>query len=143
MPETLKRWYTTLSLKLLRVKRALARCTGDDAWLAEWFALLLGFIALTGAVILLLRNNGKSVRSWHSITLNAAVSALAAVTRSMILMAVASCLSQYKWIWFKEQPRPLPDFEVINQASRGPSGALRLLGKNIYETLKYDRKKKK
>jgi hypothetical protein len=86
-----------------------------------------GLFRILSACYILWRNDGAPVRTWHNITLNAAVSILATLTRGMILISTASCLGQYKWIWFKEQRRPLPDFEVINEASKGPTGALRLL----------------
>ncbi|KAJ0341233.1 hypothetical protein COL154_008993 [Colletotrichum chrysophilum] len=36
-------------------------------------------------------------------------------------------LSQYKWNWYKKSPRPLADFRVFDEASRGPWGSLKLL----------------
>ncbi|OCK99405.1 uncharacterized protein K441DRAFT_652915 [Cenococcum geophilum 1.58] len=102
-----------------------------DTWFAEASALCISVCALAGIYGLLKHYNGKPVVAWHQVTLNAAVSTLATLARTLMLLAVASCLGQCKWIWFNKQLEPLPDFELINEAARGPSGASRLLLRTI------------
>jgi len=102
-----------------------------DTWFAEASALCISVCALAGIYGLLKHYNGKPVVAWHQVTLNAAVSTLATLARTLMLLAVASCLGQCKWIWFNKQLEPLPDFELINEAARGPSGAFRLLLRTI------------
>ena len=44
-----------------------------------------------------------------------------------MLLTVAECLSQSKWILFRKKPRKLFDFYSIDAASRGPLGSLNWL----------------
>lgn len=103
-----------------------------DFWIAECAALSLSSGSILGICWLLYHFDGTPNRKWHDVPLNAAVSTLTTLARGMILMVMASCLGQYKWIWFKQQLRPLTDFELINEASRGPAGSMRLLGETAW-----------
>lgn len=98
-----------------------------DTWRLECVAIGASIMSLTTIVILLARYDGTPILEWHGITLNATVSSLSTVVRGMLLLSVGSCLSQFKWIWFNKRLQPLPDFEKINEAARGPLGSLRLL----------------
>ncbi|OCL08202.1 hypothetical protein AOQ84DRAFT_278825, partial [Glonium stellatum] len=53
------------------------------------------------------------------ITLNAFVSLLAAIAKGSMLVPVTTYISQPKWHWFS-RPRNLKDFEIFDDASRGP-----------------------
>ncbi|KAF2792355.1 hypothetical protein K505DRAFT_210984, partial [Melanomma pulvis-pyrius CBS 109.77] len=44
-----------------------------------------------------------------------------------LLVPVASCIGQLKWLWFKAKPRKTTDLERFDMASRGPEGSLKLL----------------
>ncbi|KAI0815971.1 hypothetical protein GGR55DRAFT_631245 [Xylaria sp. FL0064] len=44
-----------------------------------------------------------------------------------MMVPVASCLSQLKWKHFTSRPRPLDQFQVMDDASRGPWGSFMLL----------------
>ena len=43
------------------------------------------------------------------------------------LLIIASCVGQSKWRHFQKKPSRLQDFDTFDEASRGPSGALKLL----------------
>ena len=43
-----------------------------------------------------------------------------------MLVAVNESISQLKWLWFRE-PRMLQDIQVFDDASRGPTGAVKLM----------------
>jgi hypothetical protein len=43
------------------------------------------------------------------------------------MVPVAACLSQLKWSHFMSRPSPLNQFQVIDDASRGPWGSFLLL----------------
>ncbi|KAK7931155.1 hypothetical protein PG985_001867 [Apiospora marii] len=38
-------------------------------------------------------------------------------------------MSQLKWVWFSSKPRPLADFQLYDEASRGPWGGVKILFK--------------
>jgi hypothetical protein len=121
---------------LSSVKGWLARLPAtENLWFAECCALFYSLGSIFGIFALLFTYNGTPNREWNNVTLNAVVYTLTTFSRSMILLAMASCSGQYKWIWFNEQPRPLPDFEVINEASRGPAGSLSLLLRTTWRVL--------
>jgi len=111
--------------------------TTPNTWFAESMALSVSFFSLLGICSLLQRYDRTPVVEWHRVNLNAAVSALATLSRGMMLLSTASCLGQLKWIWFNEKLQPLHDFEIINEAARGPSGALRLLFKGRISLSRY------
>jgi hypothetical protein len=69
-----------------------------DTWIPEILALFISaasIIAIT--VILLSYNTTKSPELPYGITLNAIVSILAVVSRSMLIFAVSMCIGQLKW----------------------------------------------
>ncbi|KAF2831517.1 hypothetical protein CC86DRAFT_463392 [Ophiobolus disseminans] len=43
------------------------------------------------------------------------------------MLAVAGCISQLKWLYFKHSARSLNDIQIFDDASRGPLGAFELL----------------
>ena len=58
---------------------------------------------------------------------NTVVSALSTLAKSSMLMVVGQGLGQLKWQHFERRPRRLFDFDVFENASRGPLGSLLLL----------------
>jgi hypothetical protein len=84
--------------------------------------------ALLAIVAVLFAYNGKSMTHWNAwLRLNTVVSALATLAKSSMLMVFGQGLGQLKWQHFEQCPRHLLDFEVFENASRGPWGSLRLL----------------
>lgn len=47
--------------------------------------------------------------------------------KGFLMVAIASCLGQAKWLWYSDQRHSLHDFQVFDQASHGPWGSLLLL----------------
>jgi hypothetical protein len=69
-----------------------------------------------------------SLSSWHSvISLNALISTLATISKASLMLAVAACISQLKWLYFESAPHRIQDIQIFDNASRGPLGALNLL----------------
>lgn len=64
------------------------------------------------------------------ISLNATVAALVTAAESLALLAVSACIGQWKWIYYRSETRPLEDLDTIDDASRGPYGAVLLLAKS-------------
>ncbi|KAI9929323.1 hypothetical protein ASPWEDRAFT_28805 [Aspergillus wentii DTO 134E9] len=79
--------------------------------------LLFGFLGYV---------NGMAYERWeYSISPNAVVSVIAAFAKASMLIPVSACLSQLKWKQDRqERPMQLYHFHVLDQASRGPWGAL-------------------
>lgn len=71
----------------------------------------------------------KPQPEWASkITLNMVISLLTTLSWGFMMYVVASCISQLKWNYFTGRHR-LFDFEVFDQASRGPMGAANFLAR--------------
>ncbi|KAI0534816.1 hypothetical protein GGR58DRAFT_504911 [Xylaria digitata] len=95
-------------------------------WLTEIAALTASTLLILSLIIVLTVYDGKTVFSWHGVTLNAIVSILATSSKASMLLAVEELISQWKWILF-HTPRTLWDFERIDSASRGPLGSLAVM----------------
>lgn len=63
------------------------------------------------------------------ITINGFISVFSVCAKAALILPTAEGLGQLKWSHFKEKPRPLMDIERIDLASRGPYGAVLLLGR--------------
>ncbi|KAL8719255.1 MAG: hypothetical protein Q9225_003714 [Loekoesia sp. 1 TL-2023] len=99
-----------------------------DWWAGELLANLLSIIAFFAIIIVVHKYDGHPLpRLPHDVTLNFVVSTLATITKSTLLLAVASALGQFKWLWMSSRPRRLQDLQVFDEASRGPLGAAKLL----------------
>ena len=69
----------------------------------------------------------KSVPEWpYGITLGALVSVLATIATVGLAEPLAAGLGQTKWIWYTKE-RGLADFELVDEASRGPIGSIWLV----------------
>lgn len=99
-----------------------------DSWALECTALAISGISLTSIGIMLGVYNDRPLSSWsHTISLNTALSTLGTVMKGFMMVSVGSCLGQLKWIWYAQQKQKLHDFQVFDQASRGPWGSVLLL----------------
>ncbi|KAI0430672.1 hypothetical protein F5Y09DRAFT_341386 [Xylaria sp. FL1042] len=97
-------------------------------WLPELVALLLSAASLITIGVLLVVYHGRTVSSFpDGITLNAVVAVLTAAYKAALLYTVSSAIGQSKWNLFSTRAQRLRDFEHIDEASRGPQGALRAL----------------
>lgn len=98
------------------------------SWIWETLSLLLSISCITAVLILLLFYDNKPIPTWRFLTLNTAISILAVVAKSALLVPVAEVISQQKWYWFwGDDARPLSDFQRHDAASRGPWGSFVLL----------------
>ncbi|KAL3297287.1 Carboxylic ester hydrolase [Colletotrichum asianum] len=100
------------------------------AWWQEILCCAISIVSLVVLIVFLHIFNGKPLPAWPSgITVNAVVAFLSTIARTAFLIPVVEGLSQCKWNWFKQKSRPLKDFDLFDQASRGPWGGLILLGR--------------
>lgn len=99
-------------------------------WWWEILTWSVGTIATLTIILILIAFNNKPFSMWHSrVSLNAIISALSQLSQSALIVAVASCIGQQKWTWFKTS-RKLNDLKDFDDASRGPEGSLRFLFKH-------------
>ncbi|KAI9696315.1 MAG: hypothetical protein M1820_008157 [Bogoriella megaspora] len=99
-----------------------------ESWVWEVASLVLSVSSFAAIAITVGLFNNKPPSSWKfDLTLNGVVSFLAVLNKAALVMPVASCISQLKWIWFASKARRLEDFEDFDEASRGPLGSLKLL----------------
>lgn len=96
----------------------------------EMVCLVLATGSLVALTVLLQTYNDHQVPDWTlgrtEITLNAVVSILSTLFRSLLSIPVAQSISQLCWVWYK-QPRSLRDACYYDSASRGPWGSVQLL----------------
>jgi hypothetical protein len=68
------------------------------------------------------------------ISLNTVIAFISTLSRTALLVPVASCISQLKWIYLIRSPHTLREVQVFDNASRGPWGSLELIWKLHYRT---------
>jgi len=99
-----------------------------DSWALSYAALSLSFALLASVLFILGYYNGRPLSDWqHPLSFNTVLSILATVMKGSTMLATTTALSQSKWTWYHTSKRPLQDFRVFDDASRGPLGAAQLL----------------
>jgi hypothetical protein len=98
-------------------------------WLLEIISWTLSAACMTGIIIVLFVYKDKGIPKWPlNLTLNAYISVLAKISSAALLLPVSEALGQLKWSWFnKGNSKKMWDFEIFDNASRGPWGSLLLL----------------
>ena len=99
-----------------------------DWWMGELLAILLSLVAFGGLCFVLLKYDGQTLPTLpHNVSLTFVVSTLAMISKSSLLLAVASAFGQFKWLWMSSKQPSLQDLQIFDEASRGPLGAAKLL----------------
>jgi hypothetical protein len=103
-----------------------------ERWLLEIISWLISAICMGAIVATLIVLQDKPSSKWPfdgvGLTLNAFVSILSRIAGAALLLPVAEALGQLKWIWFiRGDSKKMWDFEMFDNASRGPWGAFLLL----------------
>jgi hypothetical protein len=98
-------------------------------WLLEIVSWLLSATCMAGILIMLFVYKDKRIPNWPlGLTLNAYISVLSKIASAGLLLPVSEALGQLKWSWFnKGNSKKMWDFEIFDNASRGPWGSLLLL----------------
>ncbi|KAI0097210.1 hypothetical protein GGR51DRAFT_541861 [Nemania sp. FL0031] len=97
-------------------------------WWWEIAAALLSITSLIFLFILLYKNDGRRLQSWPlPIQPNSLIAVLTTIAKTSMMVPVAACLSQLKWSHFLKRSRPLDQFQIMDDASRGPWGSFLLL----------------
>jgi hypothetical protein len=80
--------------------------------------------AIVGVLIFL---RDEKLPKWPlGLTLNSYISILSKIAGAALLLPTTEALGQLKWGWF-QKPRKMVDFEIFDEASRGPWGSLMLI----------------
>ena len=94
----------------------------------EILAWVFSFFCIAAVVAVLFYFDGRELSEWpFSITLNAFIAIFAGFAKSALLVPTAEALGQLKWDWYRNKPKKMMDFEILDSASRGPWGSLVLL----------------
>ncbi|KAF2119205.1 hypothetical protein BDV96DRAFT_472440, partial [Lophiotrema nucula] len=106
-------------------------------WLVEIISWSLSAACMGGIVAMLLVYKNDRVPRWPlGLTLNAYISVLAKVASASLLLPVSEALGQLKWSWFRgDNSKKMWDFELFDNASRGPWGSFLLLVRTKGTTL--------
>jgi hypothetical protein len=100
-------------------------------WFLEILALAVGLVCQGAIIAILIVMHDKPLHLWtdrlNPLTLNAAISVLSTTAKSLALFAIAPCIGQLKWLYFKGISRPLRHLGYFDEAGKGPLGALQIL----------------
>ncbi|KAK1723861.1 uncharacterized protein BDZ83DRAFT_579897 [Colletotrichum acutatum] len=99
-------------------------------WALEISCIALSTVLLAVIIVVLLKYDSQKQPNWPlDATLNSFLALFTTLAKAAFMVPVCACISQSQWAWFNKNSvtRPLYDFEVIDQASRGAWGSLILL----------------
>jgi hypothetical protein len=99
-----------------------------DSLIGEAIAMVLSMGCLVAIAIIVSLYDGEALPQWRGgVTLNTVVSVLSTTARSGMIFVVSATMGQLKWCWLGHSRRRLLDMQVMDDASRGPMGAARIL----------------
>jgi hypothetical protein len=101
-------------------------------WLMEVLSWLFSALCMGAVIGVLIYLKDDSLSKWAlaektGLTLNAYISILSKMAGAAMILPVSEALGQLKWSWFLEHSKQMWDFEIFDNASRGPWGAMLLL----------------
>ncbi|PVH91779.1 hypothetical protein DM02DRAFT_545137 [Periconia macrospinosa] len=97
-------------------------------WLLEIICWWVSAICMAVIIGFLVHYKGKRIPNWPgSLTLNAFIAILSKVSGAALILPVSEALGQLKWTWFQGHSKTMWDFEIFDNASRGPWGSFLLL----------------
>ena len=101
-----------------------------DTWIPEYVAAFVSLGSMIAIIAILAVYDGQSLNAWtfpDNVTINAVISVLNTVSKTSMTFALASALGQWRWIFLRAKSRSLMTFMLIDGASQGPLGSLRLI----------------
>jgi hypothetical protein len=97
-------------------------------WLLEIISWILSALCMAGIVGILIFLKDEKLPNWpFGLTLNAYISVLSKIAGAALLLPTSEALGQLKWSWFQDTSKTMWDFEIFDNASRGPWGSFMLL----------------
>ena len=99
-----------------------------DSWIGEAVVMALSIGCLAAIAIIVNIYDGAPLPQWRGgVTLNTVIAVLSTTARSGMIFVVSATMGQLKWCWLGQTRRRLVDMQVMDDASRGPLGATRIL----------------
>lgn len=104
-----------------------------QSWLRGWWfeilAVLTSLCCTAGIIIILIVVENNLLDDWKLpyLSIPTTLSILTTASKSALAFAVSGAISQHKWLHFRNGSRRLIDFDLFDQASRGPYGSVFLL----------------
>lgn len=101
-------------------------------WLLEILSWLFSAVCMGAVIGVLIYLQDESLSKWTiaektHLTLNTYISILSKMAGAALILPVSEALGQLKWSWFLEHSKQMWDFEIFDNASRGPWGSMLLL----------------
>ena len=101
-------------------------------WLLELISWLFSALCMGAVIGVLIYLKDDSLSKWTlaektGLTLNTYISILSKMAGAALILPVSEALGQLKWSWFLEHSKQMWDFEIFDNASRGPWGSMLLL----------------
>ncbi|KAF1936729.1 hypothetical protein EJ02DRAFT_506389 [Clathrospora elynae] len=101
-------------------------------WLLELVSWLFSAVCMAAIIGVLIKLKDEPLNKWTlaeqtGLTLNTYISILSKMAGAALILPVSEALGQLKWSWFLEHSKQMWDFEIFDNASRGPWGSLLLL----------------
>ncbi|KAF2654709.1 hypothetical protein K491DRAFT_716834 [Lophiostoma macrostomum CBS 122681] len=115
-----------------RLKRKLWKYNTSGSVIMKWSLEIISWsvsaVCMAGIIGVLFVYKDKRIPNWPlGLTLNAYISVLSKIASAGLLLPVSEALGQLKWSWFNKGSKKIWDFEIFDNASRGPWGSLLLL----------------
>lgn len=101
-------------------------------WLLELISWIFSALCMSAIVGVLIYLQDDKLSNWTldkrtGLTLNAYISVLSKMAGASLILPVSEALGQLKWSWFLQHSKQMWDFEIFDNASRGPWGSFLLL----------------
>lgn len=101
-------------------------------WLFELISWTFSAVCMAAVIGVLITYKDDPLSNWSladktGLTLNAYISILSKMAGAALILPVSEALGQLKWSWFQQNSKQMWDFEIFDNASRGPWGSLLLL----------------
>jgi hypothetical protein len=101
-------------------------------WLLEIISWIFSAVCMTAVIAVLIYLKDDPLSKWSlaektGLTLNAYISILSKMAGAALILPVSEALGQLKWSWFQQNSKQMWDFEIFDNASRGPWGSVLLL----------------
>jgi hypothetical protein len=101
-------------------------------WLLEIVSWIFSALCMTAVIAVLIYFKDDPLSKWTladttGLTLNAYISILSKMAGAALILPVSEALGQLKWSWFQQNSKQMWDFEIFDNASRGPWGSMLLL----------------
>lgn len=119
------------------IKKKGCRSGAVKPWRLEIMSWLLSALCMCAIVAILCRYQDQPLpKHWvMNITLNAYIAILSKAASAALMLPISEALGQLKWSWFRGHSKKLSDFEMFDNASRGPWGSFILLIRTKGSTL--------